>query len=409
LSKKLELDLSNPFLIFTAVWLAILFLVYLRLSIHLLEINQGTVILIVTNIFTCGVIYFFLSLRFPKLSTSQQAEIPSELLDCLRGFVKKILQIWFIGTIVNVIASGGLPIFWMISGNTDKDYRDYGVSTFNGLMNAFFMFSLSATFLEYCIRKKKKLLFKIIFLLIWQILLISRGALVWALLQMLGVYLVMHRISLSRLIKVTIACFLVIVLFGFIGDARMGESLYGNYMKNMVVDDYKELFEFLPSGFLWIYMYVTAGLNNVIGAIDTVTPSYVPYFSVAGLIPSVVRIFLYNPTQYQLDLVNESFNVSTFYAGYLSDFGIIGAIVGGVILQFFAVYYYISARRRQVWAILAYAVIFQALVLSVFWDTFAGLVTVVQICLAVYFKKLCKRDVMKKLQVLSGGAACFFY
>jgi hypothetical protein len=47
----------------------------------------------------------------------------------------------------------------------------------------------------------------------------------------------------------------------------------------------------------------------------------------------------------------------------------------------------VRARRRRIWAILAFAAVFQGLALSIFADTFTSLVTLAQIVLALCFRR----------------------
>jgi oligosaccharide repeat unit polymerase len=208
--------------------------------------------------------------------------------------------------------------------------------------------------------------------------------------QMVAVYLLLYRVSLKPLIKLAMLALIIVVAFGLIGDYRGTQSS----LITLVDDRYQNTFQRLPSGFLWFYIYLTSPLSNVVANIDLVQPTYVPYYSIANLIPTVARNVIFpadfvRPDAFQL--VVENLNVSTFYAGYLSDFGLAGSILTVALLQLLIVIVYFNAKRKAVWAIIAYAVFFQCLVFSVFYNLLSSQVYVMQIVLALYFGGTVKR------------------
>ena len=46
--------------------------------------------------------------------------------------------------------------------------------------------------------------------------------------------------------------------------------------------------DYLPSGFLWVYIYLVSPLNNVINNLDY-SPTYLPVNTVLPLFPSFIR------------------------------------------------------------------------------------------------------------------------
>lgn len=381
---RITINLSNPLLIYTILWATVLWLTSLRLTVSLLELKPATVVLVFSNIISFIVIYLLVSAFFPRIRFDAQVFNQPDMLKRLRVFVDRLLILWFLGSIVEIIAAGGVPIVWLFTGNA-KTYVNFGISTFHGLLTAFYMLSVTATCLDYNFRKKRKTLIKIIALLLWNIILINRGALIWTVAQILGLYLMLNRVRFRTIIRVVIFATLLVLLFGWVGDMRLGVNR--DFITNQIDSDGSEWFKSLPSGFHWVYIYVTAPINNVNGAIGNLSPSYSLYYSTVSLFPTVIRNIVFDPnTKYPLVLVNPAFNTATYYANFLSDFGVPGAIVLVCLLQVLIVLCFQHARRGKVGALLAYAVLFQATILSVFADTFTSWVCLAQILLAFSFE-----------------------
>jgi oligosaccharide repeat unit polymerase len=91
-----------------------------------------------------------------------------------------------------------------------------------------------------------------------------------------------------------------------------------------------------------------------------------------------------------LIFVNESLNTSSFYAGYISDFGAFGAFLIVALIQSIWAWFFISAiKRKNVSEILAYSIVLQCVIFSVFYDLFLLLPYLFQILLTrLYGKKI---------------------
>lgn len=392
--RHISLDLSNPCLVYGIIWIAALWLVNLQFVSFFIKPNEKTIILVVSNIISFVLVYFILSINFPKIKKMElQAIIRHDILDKLWVFTKKLLFIWILGSIVEILVSGGLPIYWALT-NASKGYADFGIPTFHGLMNALHMFCTMSVFLDYCLRKNKRKLLLVMGLLIWPVIGMSRGALVWPLLEIFGIYLLLNKVSIANILKIITTLVLFIVLFGYIGDYRQGIDIY-DYESSIITKVASEeginYFKYLPSGVFWFYLYGVSGINNVIGVINNLEPTYSIYPILGTLLPSIIRDNISGPSVSSWELVSQAFTASTYYSGLLVGSGIMGAILIVIILQFIIVYFYINARRGSVWAILCYGILFQSLVLSIFWDTFFSLVTIAQILLALYFRKICSK------------------
>jgi oligosaccharide repeat unit polymerase len=175
---------------------------------------------------------------------------------------------------------------------------------------------------------------------------------------------------------------LVITVFGWTGDIR-GRSTPFSHL--VTTQRQSEVFEFLPSGFLWFYVYVTSPLANVINNIDNIQPSYIPHYSIMSLVPSFGRdIIATGANDDPMERVNQNLTVSTFYSGFIADFGLFGALIAVCVIQFFCVIIYFPAYDERPWAVLAYAVVFECIVFSVFYNLFFLHTYIVQVLFACY-------------------------
>jgi hypothetical protein len=113
------------------------------------------------------------------------------------------------------------------------------------------------------------------------------------------------------------------LIFGYLGDIRSGRD---NIIA--VAAPSFEYPDWLPSAFIWFYLYVSTPLNNVNFNID-LAPNYFPLETASTFIPSFAREGFVNALggSRQWDLVSETFNVSSLLQSVLSDFGVSGAMV----------------------------------------------------------------------------------
>jgi len=377
-------DPANPLFVYAGLWTFILFLASMQLTNQLLPLNVSTVLVVLANIATAFLLYAVVTGRRRRRRFTGALHDDPRALPVLRWLVRRMTAAWVAGTAIEIVVAGGLPIVWVLMGRTDKDYRNFGLPTFHGLMIATYLFILTSTFLDYCMTRRRVLLFRVVLLLLWPLLLVNRGAAVWALLELAAVYLLTHRVSGRLVARIAAVALTAVIAFGLLGDLRAGANRA--LIRGIVRPEFRWVADYLPTGFVWVYLYVTAPINNVVAGIDSLKPNYVLYYSVANLVPTVIRDRIFTRT-YPLSLVNEAFNTSTWYASFLSDLGIAPAILIVALLQWIAIVYYVRARQREAPAILAYAALFQGLALSIFADTFTSLVTLAQLGFAWYYRR----------------------
>ena len=84
--------------------------------------------------------------------------------------------------------------------------------------------------------------------------------------------------------------------------------------------------EFLPDGFIWIYLYVTTPLNNISYNYENFEPFYLPINNLIDILPNFLKNILGIKNPNPITLVNESLNVTSYLESFIGDFGILMVI-----------------------------------------------------------------------------------
>lgn len=300
--------------------------------------------------------------------------------------LSRLIKIWFISNLVTVIVQKGFPLLWLIRGDS-KTYADFGFPSIQGVLNSIYYISVIGNMFLLLKEKEKNRIKNVILLLMYPILIMSRGLLVVILMEILGLYLLLFKIHLKNFAKLVFVILLAILLFGYLGDIRV-TTKGTSFLYSAISEDYVKYFEHIPSGFIWIYWYFTASFENIVSNIENISPTYTPYYSTKALFPTVIRNLIFKKLSYEerysLKMKNSIINTFTIFANYLKDFGMGITIILFGIFQFFSCYIYHGAKNNKFNLILIYPVIFMVIVLSVFTDYFLILPVLLQIALSNY-------------------------
>jgi hypothetical protein len=372
--------LSSPAVLYTAIWLFTYLLLELRWLTFLEPVNSATRVLVGSTVIAGLLIDFgFRSMR--RSSTP----LPKKFLDSARLKVSRdrILLIAAVGSAIETMLFPGLPLIYVLVGNTSQSYADFGFPTIHGLLTALFLVSASITALLFLDRPSWRTGWPVLLHLTWPILMLNRGALAWVMLEFLCLYLIRRAPSLRNLAWISLSVGAAVLLFGFLGDIRLGVN--SRFFEALISEGAPGWFRDGPSGLVWVYTYLATALNNLNTAVAIVEPSSTLYWSVVNLFPSVVRTIIYDDfiPRYALPLAIDAFNTSTFYATFWRDFGFAGAFAAFGMTMSVATVFHEGARRGSIPAILSYAVMGRVILLSIFWDTATSLVTLFQLVVIV--------------------------
>lgn len=274
--------------------------------------------------------------------------------------------IWAVLTLVEILVSGGLPILWLIQGSS-KTYFDFGIPSFHGLLNSLLQTIGLISFALYALTLRKRFLWMPSFVVMWSIIVVTRNMLIVMLIECGVVWVMIRGFSKKSLAKAVVGLIALILVFGYIGDFRSGgaESFRG------VAEPSQNYPDWLPSGALWVYIYAATPIGNLVNTVQTTHPIYDPLFPYATsqLLPTVLRKIVYDPSTVadlpSGDLVTEALNVSTAYLGPFRDFGMLGIASFSIILAYLAAHFW---RDRSLRGSLAYAILAQCVILTIFFN-----------------------------------------
>ncbi|MFZ1867506.1 MAG: O-antigen polymerase [Steroidobacteraceae bacterium] len=277
--------------------------------------------------------------------------------------VKLLFWIWVLFTIGEVVASGGVPLMWLVEGST-KGYRDFGIPSVHGILLSLICACSMISYHLYLETRERRFTAIPIFAVIWFLICITRGFFVGILLQFLFLYLCVNRLKTGKMVKIVIAILSVIIFFGVIGTFRSGADAI------RAVGEPTERFPtWLPTGFLWVYIYVATPLNNLFNSIQLhpAIESYSLSTTTAQLFPSFIRGLIFAKSSLrEADLVSQNLNVSTEFIGPYLDMGVLGIVVFSLLFGALAKVFW--SHRSSRLSLLGYAFVAQALALSVFYD-----------------------------------------
>jgi oligosaccharide repeat unit polymerase len=380
-----RMALFHPAVVFSAVWLGVTFLYSLHLS-KILQYSSAEAIEIAAYLwapFLAVTLIYALFHHVVALAYSGRAvveRIPD--INLLESRLTIWFRVWLFMSLVEIVVSGGVPIVWLITHNS-KTYLDFGITSLHGLVNSLLLSVAISRFALFLITGKKKHLLVPTFAVAWFVIAITRNLMIVALLEFAMVFLQMRPIRKATLLKFVAGFLCLVFAFGVIGDFRQGSSDAIRFLAQPT-DQYPE---WLPSGILWAYIYITTPINNLIYTMHTTHPVDSLLFpnTVSTLFPTVIRLVIYGNQLGDAEsgqLVDSAFNVSTAYIGPYQDYGLVGiALMSTFAAMLCGFFWY----RRNLQSILMFAVVTQCLILTLFFNHFFTLPIISQLLWLTYF------------------------
>lgn len=373
----------NPLTMFSGLWLLVVSLSYLQLSGWQSELSDSTIIVLMGMLASFGTLFLLgngIEIKRNNGKTNRNSIDYSGL--------RNLFSIWCLIEILEIVYSGGLPIFWHLF-NTGKTYFDFGIPSVHGVMNALgLVIILIATNLSLKDNSNRKSLIAIVILiLLYYLMLVTRQVLISALIEILVVVLLNKPQIVVR--KIIPIAFLAIIAFGIVGNMRTGYEAF--LYVSLIEYDIPPLF----IGFYWVYMYLTMTITNINNLIMGGFPA-VGMNALSGFIPSVLAPYLGLDTGFFTAdyLVTNAFNVSGFFVYFYQGFKISGVLVISAIYGLISgVIYRKSCEETGERNTLLFAVLMQIVLLSFFDNMLLYLPSSFQfvILLILYRKKICNK------------------
>jgi len=295
------------------------------------------------------------------------------------GLLDRRLKLWFtiwcVVTVVEIIYSRGIPIVWLFIGSS-KTYMDFGIPTVHGFMNSLLQAICLVRFgMGLRFRRKKDFLYAA-WAVFWSMMVVTRQLMMVFLIEAVVVYCTYRLIRVKRVIGALLSVPCLVYVFGVVGDLRTGAEQF-----RALAQPTSAYPDWLPSGVLWFYMYLSTPINNLIFTFHTTQPLYDWRFpnTLSELLPTVLRTMLFSANTLAAsngDLITQAFNVSTAFAGPFEDFGRIGVLLSSFMMSVLGGLYW---RKHTFRDRLCYAVLCQCLVLTVFFNHFVMLPVITQL------------------------------
>lgn len=354
----------SPITLFFLPWTIVLILYSFGATENLVELPSSLIALLIfiVLIFSFATTLSYINYRDKRRLKSTWAYAPSST-----GRLKKAINIqfiiWFLGTIFEIYKSGGLPLIWAILGDP-RNYTEFGIPSFHGLMNSFYFSLLACLYYYYKVTNDKRFLFYTLIMLTWPIFMLGRGIMLTVLVQVGIIYVFFVRIKIKTVLYLMLLSLLIVVGFGVIGNTRGNVNPFAY----LVTRDYEQIFETLPNGFLWFYIYMTSPLSNLAYNFNTLNPVWDFYYSSVNLFPSFLRPENLDRAD-DFKFVDVNLNVSTIFASSHSDFGVVGNFILIFILAMWAAFWFKNMRSSIVY-ILPYSLVGVILFFSIFYNLF---------------------------------------
>ena len=371
----------SPFSAFTLIWSVVLFLYYLRFS----DLQIYGVADIAESVWTFYLPFaasYLLVFLFPK-DRRRRMSAPSPKKqywsdpDKLKKRVDRLFLIFIALFFFEVAIAGNIPLISMMRG-AEGSHFDFGIPSLHGFVLAFGVLISSVSYLVYLKTKERKYLYYPALINLIFALLVTRKMIVISVVQISVIHFYVKGFwSLRRGVYFSTFALVVIFVFGWIGDIRTGRELFLSLANT--TENYPD---WLPSGFMWVYIYLVTPILNFTNALHLNYNYEYDWSFLCSWFPSVMRESLGCATggagfdnYYQ---ISGAFNVATGYlalydsAGYWG-IGIFSALHGGV-----AAYAY-KTLSVDIKSVLLYVLMFQITVMLIFSNGFLNLNVIAQL------------------------------
>lgn len=323
--------------------------------------------------------YFTVAIAFSnKGKTSRFRSVRVDI-----SYIKKVsvrLSFFLIGIVIfEFVWFGYIPFIDMLVG-AGRSHFDFGIPGVHGLVMSLGALLAFSWFIVYHATGRKRYLLFVFLIFLFFILVVTRKMIVVSVLE-ISAFCFFVRKNNSLLWKVVISCFVFVVLFGYVGDVRTGRELFLSLSRLNV--DYPEV---LPTGFGWIYIYITTPIANLFNAFSIVDEFSYDFNFMNGLLPSFIRGIFFDLDIDHFDnawQISGAFNVATGFLSLYTSWGMFGVFV----FVFFmgAGYFFVCRLATDEVFVFVFFVYIVIIFLMIFTNNFFNLNTVSQIFFACLF------------------------
>lgn len=306
----------NPFILFCLTYIFCLFLYQLEwASIYPKLGNELKILFVITFIS-----YSLISIKF---QTSSKFTIKENFYLPVYYDLSGILLIF-----VEFLFFKEIPLLSTINGNPSR-YDEFGLPIIHILAYCLLFCTSIIRFNQYLLTNKKKYLLSTFFSILIFILIMNRAAIMLLIFCCFSSILLTKKIKLASVLKMFFSMFLILLIFGCLGNLRSGSSI----IESSILPTEKFYDLSISSEILWAYTYFTSPFSNLQNTVTISEPKYdfVSFF-VSEILPETIGkriaplLGISDIFYTEVPLVVENLNVSTalaksyFYAGWIGIF-----------------------------------------------------------------------------------------
>ncbi|WP_343928834.1 O-antigen polymerase [Pigmentiphaga daeguensis] len=361
---------QSPLVLYGGVWLFVIFLYSLHLSglvsfFSTWEITKTIAIFLVP--FVLG--YAIVAAGYRALGAGRYRRVAASVgrLESPEILLRRLYFLtWLFALLVafEIAVAGYVPLLSLLTGSSVSHF-EFGISSLHGFVMALGALIATAAYYLYLQYGVKKCIWLVLAILAVFIALVTRKIFVVIVLQMGAIYIYLRGIkSPRRLLAIGVLILCAVYVFGLVGDLRGPRE---NFL-SLARPTFKYP-DWLPSGFMWVYIYIVTPIVNFANALKVVLVDDYNFGFLCQVIPSVVRGEMNCVSEFgrfeRPYQVSGAFNVATGYIGLYSSldvWGVMGfSFFHGIAASF--IYKKLSPHLKPV---LLYSVVMQLTLLQVF-------------------------------------------
>ena len=172
-----------------------------------------------------------------------------------------IILLIVVSYIIEFLYNGAIPIFLILKG-ADVSYMDFGIPTFHVMLHTFTGFYTIYIFHQYLSSKSRNILLSFFIMLLPNILIVNRGALIMTLTACMIVYLFsIRRVLVNSVFSLIIGAVVFFYGFGYLGNARSFNGDPTAFLKfTKATDSFMD--SIIPKEYYWFYIYASSPFAN---------------------------------------------------------------------------------------------------------------------------------------------------
>ncbi len=276
-------------------------------------------------------------------------------------FLKAVSLAYLLLILIETLAAGGLPTLALFGVGRQISYVEFGIPGIHGFVNSLGYVTCLLSIYQLLNKSSSATrqpysFYSLVSVYIIFALQLHRAVIVASILQSLALVFLFRRKVLSPQWLLVLSSASAIV-FGLLGDLRSGRE---HFLELAGLQWYPE---FLPTGFAWVYIYLVTPFVNTLANSQYLVRlfhSYLPFETLQSSIPS----FLRPPSQIELGLDAEAWNVHSFFSPLLADYGFYAFLPSIFIGVAWALCFACAQKDQRFWPL--YSVAFMQVLLTCF-------------------------------------------